>query len=305
MVFEMKKKIKLINVQNMSVNDGDGLRTNVFFYGCPLRCRWCANPESFVDPNKAKVDMTDDYELDELVEKIERQGIFFRFSGGGVTFSGGEPTYKDMDLVYELAKKLYDDGYSLAIETSGYFDYDKTKPLLDLMETIFVDIKVMDEDKHKNFTGVSNKIILENIKKIAKTHFGPNSKKEVKDSINHKRCVGNTKRPPKHDGNELCNVELYDKHRDVSKSYTDLVIRIPLIVGVNEDEENIEKLGKFLGEIGNVKLEILPYHRFGIDKYNKLGLKPPSEDFDIPSNERIAEVEEKLKSYGIEIVSYK
>ncbi len=285
------EKIKLINVQNMSVNDGDGLRTNVFFYGCPLRCRWCANPESFIDPNKAKVDMTDDYELDELVDKIERQGIFFRFSGGGVTFSGGEPTYKNIDVVYELAKKLYDDGYSLAIETSGYFEYDKTKDLLDLMDTVFVDIKVMDDDKHRYFTGVSNKKILENIKKIARTREYLNSNRDI--NIN-----GGTRYQDGLDNDSSLS-------GSGSNSRGDLVIRVPLIVGVNEDEENIERLGKFLGEIGDIKLEILPYHRFGLGKYNKLGLEPPSEDFDTPSNERIAEVEEKLKSYGIEIVSYK
>lgn len=158
--------------QNFSVNDGEGIRTIIFFAGCPLRCQWCANPERSVgfgtnifNHDVLKEDHTNylvhKYHIDELLEVIEKQKLLYRFSGGGVTFSGGEPTLQK-DILRELTYKLYDKAIDLAIETSGFFDFDEMKDVLEKLNLIFIDLKHMDDDQHKYFTGVSNKKILNN-----------------------------------------------------------------------------------------------------------------------------------------------
>lgn len=151
--------------QNFSVNDGEGIRTVIFFGGCPLRCAWCANPESSVGFDK-EGDLIRRYSAQELLNLVDRQKIFYRDSGG-VTFSGGEPALQ-AEVLRELSKKLYDRGINLAIETSGFFEYEKVQDILEKMELIFVDLKHMDEAKHKAYTGFGNKRILENIKKMDK-----------------------------------------------------------------------------------------------------------------------------------------
>ncbi len=87
--------------QNFSVNDGDGIRTIIFFAGCPLRCKWCANPEGlYIDNN-----LVYKYSVEQILKIIERQEIFYRYSGGGVTFSGGEATLQK-DMLREMVNKL-------------------------------------------------------------------------------------------------------------------------------------------------------------------------------------------------------
>ncbi|MEE3362300.1 MAG: glycyl-radical enzyme activating protein [Anaerovoracaceae bacterium] len=151
-----------MQLQNFSVNDGEGIRTNIFLAGCPLRCAWCANPEGQTPENP----MTRYAETDEIVREIDRQYVFYRFSGGGVTFSGGEPTSQP-EFLAELTDVLYDKGYSLAIETCGFFDFGKLRPVLEKMDLIFMDLKHPDTEKHRQFTGVGNELIIENIEKAS------------------------------------------------------------------------------------------------------------------------------------------
>ena len=151
-----------MQLQNFSVNDGEGIRTNIFMAGCPMRCAWCSNPEGQTQHNV----MTHWAETEEVLEAIRHQAIFYRFSGGGVTFSGGEATAQPAFLK-ELADALYDDGISLALETCGYFDFKQLRPTLEKMDLIFVDLKQADDEKHRHFTGVSNRLVLENIRKMA------------------------------------------------------------------------------------------------------------------------------------------
>ena len=204
-------KGSIIQIQNFSVNDGNGIRTTVFFAGCPLHCQWCANPEGLtkerkvayyskhcvacgkcvaVCPQKIGIDLnrkrdmciacgkcvmvcskgarkllTKEMTIEEIVDVIKPQMMFYRKSGGGVTFSGGEATVQK-DFLRGLTKRLFDMGLNLALETSGYFAFDEVRDILERMELIFVDIKHMDEEKHKYFTGKSNKIILENISRL-------------------------------------------------------------------------------------------------------------------------------------------
>ena len=140
--------------QNFSVNDGDGIRTIVFFAGCPLHCKWCANPEGLYINN----DLVHKYSVEQLLKVIERQEIFYRYSGGEATLQ--------QELLRELVNRLYDKAINLAIETSGYFEFDEVKDILQKLDLIFIDLKHMDDTKHKMFTGVSNVKILNNIKRL-------------------------------------------------------------------------------------------------------------------------------------------
>lgn len=152
----------VFQIQNYSVNDGDGIRTTVFLAGCPLRCDWCANPEGQDTENPMVCRMT----TDEVFREILRQEIFYRFSGGGVTFSGGEATAQP-DFLRELTDMLYDEGISVNLETCGYFDFDTLRPVLVKMDRIFMDLKHTNTVLHKKYTGTDNEKILENIRKTA------------------------------------------------------------------------------------------------------------------------------------------
>lgn len=243
----------LMQLQNFSVNDGEGIRTIVFMAGCPLRCAWCANPEGQTCRNA----MTHWVETEEVLQKIRQQEIFYRYSGGGVTFSGGEATAQPQFLA-EMADALYDDGISLALETCGQFDFTALRPVLEKMDLIFMDLKHPDPQAHRRFTGVGNEAILENLQKTAAL------------------------RVP-------------------------MVVRIPTIVGVNADDDTMERAFTFLRQhCPGAKLELLPYHRYGEAKYDKLGLPRPSAAFAAPAKAQLAHWEQMAaQAYGIEVVSYK
>lgn len=293
-----------MEIQNFSVNDGNGIRTIVFFAGCPLRCQWCSNPESFahinrisfyektcikcgrcaqicpyqvalylndplerkkckscglcadVCPTGSRKKLIHHYTSEQILKMIEKQKIFYRYSGGGVTFSGGEATLQQ-DMLRNLVYKLYDQAVDLTIETSGYFDFEDVKDILEKMNLIFVDIKHMDKDKHKFYTGVDNEKILKSISRI----------------------------------NEL---------------KVPVVVRIPVIDGVNSDIENIRKTAQFVkANIDTPKIELLPYHSFGDGKYEALGLEKPSRNFKTPSKESLIELCKIVEYEGVEVVSYK
>jgi pyruvate formate lyase activating enzyme len=251
---------KFMKLQNFSVNDGDGIRTVVFLAGCPLRCMWCSNPESWVTRNEIEYNedtcLIKKYTSDEVLKIIDKQKIFYRYSGGGVTFSGGEATLQQ-DILRELVYRLYDQAVNLAIETSGYFVFDEVKDILGKLDLIFVDIKLMDSDKHKAYTGTGNEKILENISRM----------KELKVPV---------------------------------------VVRIPVIDGVNSDMENIRKTANFVkSNVNEPKIELLPYHLFGDAKYEALGMEKPSRSFETPSHEHLTELCRVVESEGVEVVSYK
>lgn len=246
--------------QNFSVNDGNGIRTIIFMAGCPLRCKWCSNPESHLYPSKLAEGETNgliyNYSIEEILDIIEKQRIFYRYSGGGVTFSGGEATLQQ-DVLRELVYRLHDKAIDLALETSGYFEFNEVRDILEKLDLIFIDIKHMDDEKHKYFTGSGNKRILRNIQLL----------------------------------NEL----------DIP-----MVVRIPLIEGVNSDENNIRKTAEFVKmNIKGPKVELLPYHSFGDIKYEILGIEKPSREFKAPSNDELKRLKKIIEDEGVQVVSYK
>lgn len=242
----------IMQLQNFSVNDGEGIRTIIFMAGCPLRCAWCANPEGQTLQNP----MTRWIETGEILTEIRRQAIFYRFSGGGVTFSGGEATAQPVFL-RELVDALYDEGFDLAIETCGQFDFDALVPVLRKMNLLFIDLKHIRSDLHRKFTGLGNELILENIQKA--------------DALG-----------------------------------IPMVVRIPTIIGVNADDGTMKDAFTFLREKApHASLELLPYHRFGEEKYGQLGMQPPDAHFGVPAREQLAHWSKEACAMGIRIADYK
>ena len=145
------------NIQRWSLHDGPGIRTTVFFQGCPLRCRWCSNPESWEFKKQEKSPTRD-----EVLETIRRDAVFYRASGGGITFSGGEPFAQSETMRY-LADSLSSAGIRTAVETCGYFIFKEVADIIDMIDEIFIDIKHTDDISHQKLTDVSNTRIFENI----------------------------------------------------------------------------------------------------------------------------------------------
>ena len=241
-------KALIADIQRSSVDDGYGIRTTVFFKGCPLNCAWCHNPEciSFEKeimyyPEKcigcnmcdkgcysgARVICGKEYGADELLGEVILDKDYYG-SNGGVTFSGGEPLAQ-ADFLKEIILKCRADGIGCAIETSLiYYDEEIFKNL----DFIMADLKIWDDKIHHKYTGVGNETIKKNIAKVS-----------------------------------MLDVPV--------------IIRTPVIPGI---EQGIEKISDFVKELDNiVQYELLPYHPLGEPKCAALGKK--INKFEIPSKE--------------------
>jgi pyruvate formate lyase activating enzyme len=277
----------IFHIQRFSLHDGPGIRTTVFFKGCPLRCQWCHNPESIAREQQlllrsercvacgdcaarcphgaaqtvkgtisterqlclvcgtcvstcyadAREIVGKEITVEEALTEIEKDRVFYGESGGGATFSGGEPLLQH-EFLCALLTACRRRGIHTVVDTSGYAPpglLDRVAPLADLF---LFDIKTLDDRKHRKHTGVSNRTILENLRRLA----------AQKASI---------------------------------------IVRVPLVPGVNDDEESIRSIGEFVRTLDGVRgVHILPYHRTGTEKYRRLGmtyqlngtLPPSSED---------------------------
>ena len=163
---------RIFNIQRFSVHDGPGIRSIVFLKGCPLRCRWCCNPESqsfkietMIENGKEKT-VGRDVSVREILDTIIRDMPYYRRSGGGMTLSGGEFSAQG-EFSYALLKGAKDMGISTAVESAASVSFDVIEPMLSYIDVYMMDIKHMDPEKHKQFTSRDNKLILENAKKIA------------------------------------------------------------------------------------------------------------------------------------------
>ena len=284
----MAMKGYLMQMQPFSVNDGDGIRTTIFLAGCPLHCKWCANPEGLrqhpvvgfyarlcigcgacaaVCPKGIGIDLNAEREkcvscgacvaacpkgarkalvsladADEIIAEAAKHQLFYRNSGGGITFSGGEATAQPELLEY-LSSRLYDMGFSLDIESCGYFEFERVRSSLERMDLIFMDLKHMDSALHEKFTGVPNERILENFTRLA--DLGAN-----------------------------------------------IFVRYPYIPGMNDDQA--EKIAGFLSRWQQIEAELLPYHKLGNSKYRALEAQNVFEGT-VPLKD---EVEMLKKKYG-------
>lgn len=244
-----KMKGMISDIKRFAVHDGDGIRTTVFFKGCPLKCVWCHNPEGIsFEPQmafyknkcigcgecekegfviedclgEARVLYGREVTVGELLPKLLEDKDFYDTSGGGVTLSGGECLCQ-ADFCAELLKKLKEFGIHTAVDTCGFVPVEAIDKVLPYTDIFLYDIKAMDEEVHVKCTGQSNKRILENLKYI--------------DSCDK-------------------NIE----------------IRIPCVPNINDNQ--IGKIEEFLSALKNVKaVKVLPYHNFAGSKYEALGMK--------------------------------
>ncbi len=154
----------VFDVKRGSVKDGPGIRTSVFFKGCPLRCVWCHNPESWLpepEPDGAAV-IGREVSVSELMEEILVDRIFYRTSGGGVTLTGGEPMMQ-FAFLRELLTAAKAAQISTALDTCGFAPWEEYREILGLIDLFLYDFKAADSIRHRELTGVENELILENL----------------------------------------------------------------------------------------------------------------------------------------------
>ncbi len=191
-------KATIFDIQRNSYVDGPGIRTTVFFKGCNLRCKWCHNPESqnikkdilfyknkctgcgrckdltvdnesFFCFNDAKEICGKEYTVDEVFSEVIKDKAFYETSGGGVTFSGGECMLQ-IDFLLEILKKCKENGIHTAVDTAGHVPWEYFEKVIPYTDLFLYDIKSMDNETHKKYTGVGNELILENLSKLLKTN---------------------------------------------------------------------------------------------------------------------------------------
>ena len=177
---------RIFDIQRFSVHDGPGIRTIVFLKGCVLRCKWCCNPESqeyavqqMKQNGKIKT-VGRDVTVREVLQEVEKDRIYYRRSGGGMTLSGGE-TMCQPDFAEALLAQSKARGINTAIETTACASFGVVSRLLPYIDTFLMDIKHMNSQKHKAFTRQGNELILENAKKNC----------GVRSKLNHS-CTGDS-----------------------------------------------------------------------------------------------------------------
>lgn len=262
-------KALVFDIKRFAVHDGYGLRTTIFFKGCPLRCQWCQNPEGLLSKrqplyfknncihcqrcqqvsdqeiiykdqrpyfnqdyqgdydhvikacpaNAIRYD-SEYYDVEGLLKKIKDDQVFYR-DNGGVTFSGGEPLMQG-DFLVDILKRTKEEGIHTAIETSFYAPLEMIKKVLPYLDLIYVDLKIFDEKKHKEYTGVSSKLIKDNIRYLLTS--------EYKDKV---------------------------------------IIRTPLIPTKTADIKNIQDIAHYIVNLDeNVRYELLNYNPLASSKYD-------------------------------------
>ncbi len=181
----------IFNIQKFCINDGPGIRTTVFLKGCPLKCVWCHNPESqskekqilfypdkcthcgrcnnltvddqdFFCPNHAKEICGKTISSEEVVAEVMKDAVFYKNSGGGVTLSGGEPLFQ-FDFALEILQKCKEKGLHTAMETCGFATKGQITQIAQYTDLFLFDFKETDPARHKEYTGVDNAVILENL----------------------------------------------------------------------------------------------------------------------------------------------
>ncbi len=167
-------KGRIFDIQKFSIHDGDGIRTIVFLKGCVLRCRWCCNPESqeygiqtMTAAGEKKV-VGRDVTVEEVMKTVGQDRPYYYRSGGGLTLSGGESLCQP-EFARDLLRAAKENGINTAMESMACAEFKVIDKILPYLDHYLLDIKHMDPAKHKEFTGRSNELMLENAKKIAES----------------------------------------------------------------------------------------------------------------------------------------
>ena len=295
----------VFNIQKFSVHDGEGIRTLVFLKGCPLRCKWCSNPESqeakpqhaynparcltaelcgrcleacktgaltLVNgmiafdgrkcencfacnracPSGAQQVYGEEMSVKDILDRVERDGVFYSRSSGGMTLSGGEALFQH-DFALALLRAAKNRHIGTTIETCGFYKYEFLQEACRNLDRLIIDIKSLNNEKHKAFTGVDNTIILENFKRVV-------------------------------------------------AEFPDLKIqaRTPVIPGFNDTEEDIRAIRDFVPQRANVEYELLPFHRMGGPKYGYLCRRYEYADKELDKN-----LLKRLKAIAADVPAFK
>lgn len=258
----------IFNIKRYSIHDGPGIRVTFFLKGCPLSCIWCHNPEG-IDPMPSEIYETRRiggneyvrkknagryYNVEELIEIAAKEKIFMEQSGGGVTFSGGEPLMQPVFLREALiAFRSLD--YHTAVDTSGYCRKGDIESIMEFTDLFLYDLKHPVDEKHRKYTGAGNRLILDNLEMLV-------------------------------------------------QSGSKIHLRIPVIPGVNDDQDTLNAMCDYIKSIkseGVEKISLLPFHRTGSAKYRKLGMEYRMEGYKTPGKERMDEIRELFAGTGIKV----
>lgn len=171
---DLETKGRIFDIQRYSIHDGNGIRTIVFLKGCVPRCRWCCNPESqdyaiqtMLVQGKPKT-IGRDVTVAEVMAEVEKDRPYYRRSGGGLTLSGGESLCQP-DFARALLRTARNAGIHTAMESMACADYEIIKSILPYLDQYLMDIKHINPAKHRDFTGKSNELMLENARRIAES----------------------------------------------------------------------------------------------------------------------------------------
>ena len=226
---------KIHSFESFGTVDGPGIRFVIFFKGCPLRCLYCHNPDTWTFEN------SQEYSVDEVIAKSMKYKNYWG-DKGGITLTGGEPLLQ-IDFIIELLKKYKELGINTALDTSGALfeivEQSKFDELIKYVDLFLLDIKHIDNNEHIKLTGKNN----QNILKFA---------------------------------------------RYLSDNNKDMWIRHVIVPGINLEKDYLIRTKKFIDSLKTVKkIEILPYHTLGINKYSKLGLEYKLKDTRVPTKDEI------------------
>jgi pyruvate formate lyase activating enzyme len=292
----------VFNIQKYSLQDGPGIRTTVFLKGCPLCCAWCHNPESqsarpeiiIVEtrctvcgecrrvcpfsqaiggegpmptrldectlcgecadacPTGARQLIGERKSVEEILQAVLQDRIFYDESGGGVTFSGGEPLTQPAFLKAAL-DACRAKGLRTAVDTCGFACTDVLLDVARRTDLVLYDIKHMDDAKHRQYTGVSNAPILENLKALSQAH-------------------------------------------------ANIWLRVPVIPGINDSDDNFDALSFFARGLGNIRqVNLLPYHKIGLPKFRRLSQSYSLESVEPPSAERMERAATLFRNQGLTV----